>query len=220
MQQLLASIIVIGVSGSFYPFEILAALQVLTGKRPMRNFILLLLAYNVPILAVAFLLTAFTGSGGLKVGDMWRGILDLGIALVSVVLAVYTYRNRHKHHPDRTKKLSPIAEYADKPVLLGLVLVVLNPSVFAFVLAALNLVATNHSVNFATRIISVALFVLSLNAATLASVIVYSIRPRWFRARFNEVQHWIARHSWEIILVVLLGLGLVMGYRGAHFLWP
>ena len=219
MTNTITSLIIIGVSGSGYPFEVLAALQILTSQRRNRNLAILLLAYNVPIIVVAGLLAIFLGGRGIQLSSEAQAIINLTIAGTATVFALLTFMGRHRHHPDTSNKPSPIAEYADNPVVLGLFLVVLNPSVFVFVVAGFNTIGTEPGFNLAARIAHLLIFVVSLNAVTLLSIVAYTLRPRWFRAKFNAVQRWVSHHSWEIILVILVALALFTGLRGYEAIW-
>jgi len=219
MGQIIVSLIVIGISGSCYPFEVLAALQILTSPRRNRNLLLLLLAYNVPIMVVAGLLVTLLSGKNIQIGSEASAIINLTIAGSALVLAILTFMGRHKHHPDKSNKPSPIAEYADNPIILGLFLVILNPSVFAFVVTGFNIIGGQPGFNVTARVFDFLIFIVSLNAVTLLSIVAYSLRPRWFRAKFNAVQRWISHHSWEIISIILVALALYTGYSGWQAIW-
>jgi Sap, sulfolipid-1-addressing protein len=212
MTQLLLGLVALGISGSCYPFEILAALQVLTGKEPNRGLFTLLLAYNLPVMAGSWVIIAFLRHSGLRLDSSVQGALSLVVAILCLGFAGLAFARRRRHHPERSHKPSPIAEFAARPVLLGLALVVLNPSVFAFGVAGFSSL-DQASLVPAIWWLLVLLLAVSLNTLTLVSMLAFAIRPAWFRARFADVEHWVTHHGWQIIVTVLLLLGAYSSYQ-------
>jgi hypothetical protein len=212
MNGLFISVIAIGVSASFYPFEIMGALSLMATDQPRKNVTLFLLTYNLPVLIVSYLgLSVFGKNAISKAGGSTT--LNLIIATTCLLLAFVVFARRNHPKSNQKHDNSLFNKVAKNPIKLGGVVLILNPFVVLFVVAGINVI-NQASVDNAAKLLALAVLMFCVNITTLALIAAYAYKPRLAKRWVSEGQNFATKYTWQLLFGILILVAIASAAKG------
>lgn len=188
---------------------IMASIVLLTSGRPRRNTLFFLLAWLVTVFAVglAFLLVGHA-SHHIKheVGAVQAIRVILGVLLILLGVFQITKR-KSEEEPDSLKNLDNLT--IGGAMFLGFAVIGFNAEDLVL-LSSASVEMMHHEY----RILHFFLFSIWTTFLMSIPLIAYVCFPETANNVLLSVRKWLARHSWIVILVILVVIGSYMVYRG------
>jgi hypothetical protein len=213
MTNLLLSVMVIGISASFYPFEMVGALLLLRSAHPARNLVIFFLMYNVPLFIISYLVFRLFGSLNFLNNDVIRPYLDYVLAIACLLAALYIYKQRNHPKKSHKEKAVSLDKYEENPWIVGGLILVLNPPVIAFILAGLNEIYA-AGVTSMERIVAMIVLMVFANFTTIVVVTAYALKPKLADLWMDRTKKFFTHHSWQIGTIILALFGAYFAVRG------
>jgi hypothetical protein len=182
--------------------QIITAIVVLTGRKPVRKSLIYLTGIAVAIAVVgfaAFLVFGYVNEGGTSSGQSTASsTLDYVFAGLLAVLGVWVFTQRKKAH--KPKWMASIQDASSKRIFtMGLLLYSFFPSDFVVLLTAGQYLA-KHKMNYYSIFPFFALTLL-IAAIPLLSFLLFKKRAERVMPR---IQTWLDSHGWVINEVVIV----------------
>ena len=217
MAPLNLDVIVLALASAPRPAGIAAVYALLSASNPRRVLIAYLVAGFTFSVAVGVLVVAIFHGAGLdyRSTDVYSAIELLGgMAALAVAVAVGTGRRKLPARNEDTGEGSAIARRLHNPsVVTASVAGVATHIPGLFYLLALNaIVADGHSL--VAGVIQVLVFNAIWFGATIASVVVFLLRPGVARRALTRVNGWARHHEQRITVLLFAGAGCYMAIRG------
>jgi hypothetical protein len=210
-------VIVLALASAPRPAGIATVYALLSASNPRRVLVAYLVAGFTFSVAVGVLVVAIFNGAGIdyRGTDVYSAIELLGgLAALGVAVAVGTGRRRLPARNEDAGEGSAIAQRLHNPsVVTASVAGVATHIPGLFYLVALNAIVADGR-SLVAGVVQVLVFNAIWFGATIASVVVFLLRPGVARRALTRVNGWARHHDQIITVLVFAGAGCYMAIRG------
>ena len=217
MVELFSHLLLVGLGATISPVAAAICFSLLATSKPLANALAFAFGYGVVLAFIAVGAVAFFGGrpelGAGHHSDI-RNTLDAAIGGLLIVFALKALLHAPDPNAPPPKWVAAVSSIAPpRAVLLGMVLVLTNPTTLALYVSGLKevLAASLGAVEDAVVLL---VFILLVEVVFLVPITAYAVNPRQTLALMEAIHKRLERHGWSIEIVVLSILGVLLLHKG------
>jgi threonine/homoserine/homoserine lactone efflux protein len=215
--ELFSHLLLVGLGAAISPVAAAICFSLLGTSKPLANALAFALGYGVVLAVIAIGAFAFFGDrpelGAGHHSDI-RNTLDAAIGVLLVMFALKALLHAPNPNAPPPKWVAAVSSIApSRAVLLGMVLVLTNPTTLALYVSGLKEVVT-VSLGAVEDAVALLVFILLVEVEFLVPITAYAVKPRQTLALMEAIHKLLERHGRSIEIVVLSFLGVLLLHKG------
>lgn len=217
MVELFSHLLLVGLGAAISPVAATICFSLLGTRKPLANALALTLGYGVVLAVISVGALAFFGGrpelGAGRHSDI-RNTLDAAIGALLIVFALKALLHTPDPNAPPPKWVAAVSSITPpRAVLLGMVLVLTNPTTLALYVSGLKevVVASLGAVEDAVVLL---VFILLVELEFLVPISAYAATPQRTLALMEAIHKRLERHGRSIEVVVLSVLGVLLLRKG------
>lgn len=214
MDHLIQQLTITGLAASVSPIAIVACIDMLSFKNPIKDSLAYLLGFTLTllVLGMAGVYLFQAGASSSLFSKSIEGYIDIALGVICFALLLLVFRKRPARKKDNTNTTGSLIN-PSRAFVVGTIVMLSNFSTLVIYISGLHIIGA-AKLGMTASILSLGLLTLITLITVIAPIVIYILSPQKAGKLLASIGIWLNAHSKVIGAFILVVFGFYLIMRG------